>query len=275
MIVAVDDSALQEMLDLAKRLATEAARIAVPQMGHATVARKSDASLVTDADRAIQEHIFQAIQRTYPDHALLGEETAPDARVLPAPAQSRYCWVVDPLDGTRNYVARIPIYATSIAVLDRGRPCVAVVTELNLEHVYAAVCGRGATLNGQPIRVAGPRPGDDYMVGIPSSKDQLTVDVVRAWAPVRELICRNLGSTALHLAMVASGSMGAAFSKRCKIWDIAAGWLLVKEAGGCITGIHGEELSPFSLDAEPDTDIPFLAGAPEVHEHLLGSFRTP
>ncbi len=269
MIVNMDDPPLDEMLDLAKRLATEAAAISVPLMGHTDVTLKPDASVVTEVDHAIQERIFQAIHEAYPDHAALGEETVPDPDILPPPAQARFCWVVDPLDGTRNYAARVPIFATSIAVLDRGRPCLGVINEHNLGHTYCAIRGRGATLNGRTIHVEEPVINRDCLVGIPSSKDSVTVDVVRAWAGAKGLVCRNVGATALHVAMVASGSFAAAFAKQCKIWDIAAGWLLVNEAGGRITDLGGDDHVPFALDAEPNKNIPFLAGAPEIHQRLL------
>jgi myo-inositol-1(or 4)-monophosphatase len=240
-------------------------------MGKVEVAWKPDTSIVTEVDRTIQDRIFQAIHASYPDHAVLGEETVPCSVTFPPANQARFCWVVDPLDGTRNYAARFPVFATSIAVLDHGRPCVGVVCEHNLGQVYSAIQGQGTTLDGQPIRAQASLAGDDSLVGIPSSKDALTVSVVQSWAATKGLVCRNLGATAVHLAMVASGALSAAFAKRCKIWDIAAGWLLVKEAGGLITDISGGDHTPFRLDGDPATDIPFLAAAPTLHGRLLES----
>ncbi|MFQ5590074.1 MAG: inositol monophosphatase family protein [Phycisphaerae bacterium] len=267
----MSDSAYPRMLDLATRLAEDAARVSVPQMGRTPVTRKHDASVVTAVDRAIQHQIFLAVREAYPDHALLGEEELAAHESVPAEPGARFCWVIDPLDGTRNFAAGLPVFATSIAVLDNGWPCVAVIVEHNLGHTYAAVSGRGATLNARQIRLTDPDSDEDYVVGVPSSKDGLTVGIVQAWAETKELICRNLGSTAMHLALVSSGAMAAAFARRSKVWDIAAGWLLVREAGGRITDLRGNELAPFRLDADPEVDIPFLAGAPEMHRRLLRS----
>jgi fructose-1,6-bisphosphatase/inositol monophosphatase family enzyme len=88
------------------------------------------------------------------------------------------------------------------------------------------------------------------------------------------LIWRNLGSTALHLGLVASGALTAAFCKRAKIWDVAAGVLLVTESGGRITDLSGADLAPFDLTDPPDRDLPFLAAAPKTHERLLRTIRT-
>ena len=97
--------------------------------------------------------------------------------------------------------------------------------------------------------------------------------VLQSWAATEGFVCRNLGSTALHLAMVASGVLAGAFAKRSKIWDIAAGWLLVSEAGGRITDIRGQDQLPFALDADPNRDLPFLAAPPEMHKYLLETVR--
>ena len=107
MIPAMKDPALHDLLGLAKRLAVDGARFSVPHAGRAhagPVERKPDNSVVTEVDRAIQTHIQQAVRSAYPDHALLGEETLSErlTETMPNPAKARYCWVVDPLDGTRN-----------------------------------------------------------------------------------------------------------------------------------------------------------------------------
>lgn len=269
----MSDAPLQDMLDLAKRLATEAAAVALPQAGQAATTRKADDSVVTEVDHAIQAHILGAIADAYPDHAVRAEETIDRPDAFPLPSQARYCWVVDPLDGTRNYASGFPCFSTAIAVLDEGRPVVGVVYEHNLKAMYVAAAGRGATLNDTSIRVDATRHDTDMLVGVPSSKDRLTVDVLREWMGTRGIICRNLGSTALHLALVASGALAAAFCKRSKIWDVAAGALLVAEAGGSITDVTGSDMARFDLLAEPDADIPFLAAASGTHERLLPSIR--
>lgn len=273
MIGRMPEPRLEEILALARRLAADSARIAFEYLGRGTTQRKADNTPVTDADNAIQAFILDAIRHTYPDHAVRAEEVLPKSQVFPDPARSRYCWVVDPLDGTRNYTSRFPCFSTSLAVLNEGRPVVGVVYEHNFRWLFAALSGGGATLNGEPICVEEPQPGGDMLIGIPSSKDRLTVNVLMKWLVTQGMILRNLGSTAVHLGMVASGMLAAAFCKRAKIWDVAAGALLVTEAGGRITDAAGDDLTPFDLTADPEADLPFLAAPPQAHARLLGSVQ--
>ena len=266
-IAAMPTESIQAMLELATRLAHEAAEIGRSYVGRAVVSRKPDASVVTEADRAIETHILGAIRDAYPDHATCAEESAGDPN--PERSQTRYCWVVDPIDGTRNYVSGFPGYCTSIAVLDRGQSVVGVILNHNGGDLYVATAGGGATLNGQAVHVAEVRKGDDLLVGVPSSKDGLTVAVVGSWLAMPGMICRNIGSTALHMGMVAAGQLGGSFCKQCKIWDVAAGGLLVEEAGGRVTNLQGGSLLPFDLTSDPCSDLPHLTAAPGTHERLL------
>lgn len=265
---------LREMLNLAKQLACAAGEFSLPRAGRELVEYKPDSSLVTEVDRSVQAHIVSAIRERFPDHAFLAEETIPGPASRCDPASTRYCWVIDPLDGTRNYVSGFPCFATSLAVLERGRPVIAVVFEHNLGSAYTAVAGQGAKFNDHPIHVEEVPADSDMLVAIPSSKDQLTVDVIRSWVATPGIICRDLGATTFHLALVASGALAAAFCKRSKIWDVAAGALLVTEAGGRITDpVTGNPLL-FDLAVDPNTDIPFLAAAPQTHQRLLGTIQT-
>jgi len=257
------------MLNLATELAVEAASISLARFGKSAARRKTDDSVVTDTDYAIQAHIVERVVEAYPGHAILAEETAQRERDHGDPASAPYVWVVDPLDATRNYASGLPCFATSIAVLENAAPVVGVVYEHNLRHLYSAVIGRGASLNGRAIRVDEPPASHDHLIGIPSSKDELTVRVLCSWVAAKGFILRNLGAATLHLAMVASGALEAAYAKQSKIWDIAAGALLVTEAGGRITDPFGAELLPFNLTADADRDLPFLAGSPTMHARLL------
>lgn len=268
MIGSMEPKLHREMLDLATQLAREAAAISLPRVGQRPSGRKADASLVTETDHAIEDHILRAITAAYPDHAVIAEETAVASRQSKQQAP-RYYWVVDPLDGTRNFVAGFPCFATAIAVLDYGRPVVACVYEHNLGALYAAILGKGATLNGRPLRIRPPDPGEDWLVGGPSTKDVLTINVVQQWIATKGLIYRNVGSSAMHLAWVATGALAAAFAKRCKIWDVAAGMLLVTEAGGRVTSPAGDELLPLRLDGDPNEDVPYLAASQEAHSRMV------
>lgn len=274
MIDRMGDIVIPEALEFATRLAAGAGERALKMLGRGTVSRKADDSVVTDTDRALQAYILEAVAHRYPDHAFLAEETLPPAASHRAARPGRYTWVVDPLDGTRNYVSGLPCFATSIAVLDEGQPIIGVVHEHNLRQLYTARLGEGATLDGQPIRCSDPPPDYDWLIGVPSTKDPLSVRVLQRWVATPGFVCRNLGSAAFHLALVSSGALTGAFSKQAKIWDLAAGLLFVTEAGGRITDPLGGELLPLKVEADSNEDTPFLAAPPTVHEQLLRTIRS-
>lgn len=261
------------MLALAKRLAEKAAEISLVRIGQATASRKFDKSIVTTTDHEIQSLIVRAIGSAYPDHAICGEETEPSAGARVAPERTRYCWVIDPLDGTRNYVARLPCFATSIAVLDKGAPIVGVIYEHNTRQLFSATVEGGAFLNGDAIHVNNLGDDSDHLLGLASSKDEMALRVGRAWHGTRGYVCRNFGSTAFEMGLIASGAMTGMLGRRVKIWDVAAGALLIQEAGGVFTDPNGEPLTPFSMDADPQQNIPFLAASRRMHEILLDSIR--
>lgn len=263
----------QSLLDLALRLAREAGKLARPRTGQLPLARKADDSMVTQTDHDLQEHILSGIAREYPDHAVLAEETTTTLRGFSKPGQARYCWVIDPIDGTRNFITGFPCFATSIAVLDAGTPIAAAICEHNQDALFGAARGCGATLNGRRISVRQPPPREDWLIGGPSTKEPLTTRVLEKIIHTPDFIYRNVGSSAMHLAWTASGAIAASFAKRCKIWDIAAGALLVSEAGGRISDVRGGAITPFDVRRNREEDIPFVAGAPEAHARLVAMMR--
>ncbi|MCO6437841.1 MAG: inositol monophosphatase [Phycisphaerae bacterium] len=264
------------MLDLACELAVGAGKTIRKHVGQRPSHYKADKSVVTETDHLVQEQLVRAIHEMFPEHAVLGEENLPGGVRGPSPSDARFCWVLDPIDGTRNFVTGFPCYGTCIAVLDRAEPIIGVVAEHALGDLYRATRGGGAWCNDRPMQVRAPHPGEDMLVGTPSTKEPLTLQVLDVWLKTKGIVFRNTGSTAAHLALVARGSMAAAFSKRCKIWDIAAGMLLVTEAGGVVTSAFGEPLLPFNLAADhPRNDIPFLCGEPAIHAHLLPTIPRP
>lgn len=267
------ESHLTEMLELAKRVAIEAADMALPRMGRSNARLKADSSIVTDVDGEIQAHILRAIGSAFSDHAIVAEEEQGNAASRPGPTKARFCWVIDPLDGTRNFATGFPAFSTSIAVLDGGRPVVGVVFGHNIKTLYAATLGDGTTVNGAAVPTRPTPPDSDLVIGIPSSKDSLTAAVACRWIEARGMICRNLGSTALHLGILSAGGLSGVFCKRCKIWDVAAGALLVTEAGGRVTNLRGVDLLTFDLSQDPEADIPILATTADANERLLASIH--
>jgi myo-inositol-1(or 4)-monophosphatase len=206
-----------------------------------TVMEKHHLDFVSDVDREAEATIVRELRRAYPDHAILGEETGASGK-----AGARYTWAVDPLDGTHNYLRGIPHFAVSIAQLDRGEPIHGVILDPLRNEIYTASKGDGAFLNDRRLRIDKRESLDGAMLatGFPYRERQ---HLDAQLGMTRELLkraedIRRTGSAALDLAWTAAGRVDGYFETGLKIWDMAAGCLLVREAGGryCnMTGIDG------------------------------------
>jgi myo-inositol-1(or 4)-monophosphatase len=243
-------------------------------IGRTSVRHKGRADLVTEADVSAQEAIRKIVLGSFPEHALLGEEDPMD-RVLSPPGAKRqtdnpsheggYRWIADPLDGTTNFVHGVPHYAVSLALEHRGRIVVGAIFDPNLDECFMAAAGRGATLNGRPIHTSGVT---DLCEGLAATGFPATV-----WPESPDLLVfnqaifqcqgvRRTGSAALNLAYLAAGRFDVLWAFSTKIWDVAAGILLAREAGGIITSPEGGE---FILDSAR-----YIAAAtPALHGQLL------
>lgn len=209
--------------------------------GRFSAREKGPSDLVTEADLASQERVREVLFSAFPRHGFLAEENAN------IPSQEvRLRWVVDPLDGTMNYVHGVPGYAVSIALEQSGRPLVGVVYDPILRECYSAIAGGGAFLNDRPIRVTGVTELSQALVATSfSAKVPRDSPEISTFAEilVRSQSTRRMGSAALNLSYLAAGRFDAYFALNTKIWDVAAGVLLVREAGGVITDISGSELN--------------------------------
>jgi myo-inositol-1(or 4)-monophosphatase len=229
--------------------------------GRIEVRKKGPADLVTQADIASQEVVRRIVLGAFPNHSFLGEESESNGN---QPARAEYRWIVDPLDGTTNYVHGVPHYCVSLALERNGRLLVGAVYDPVLDECFTAAVGQGARLGGQPIHTSGVSELSEALaaVGFPPS--------VRADAPdlrlfLEMLPCcqaiRRTGSSALNLCYLAAGRFDLYWSYSTHIWDVAAGVLIVQEAGGRVTSPTGGE---FSLEAAH-----FLAAAtPALHARL-------
>jgi len=220
--------------------ACEAARIGggiLDEWAHKFTAReKSPADLVTEADVASQKAIFEFIEARYPDHRFLGEEG-----LTHGDASCPYRWVIDPLDGTSNYVHRFPYYAVSIGLEEAGELIAGAIYDPNRNELFAAAKGQGATLNGDPISVS-----DRGELGQALCMASLPVRSTREHPAVQRFLqvleagqhVQRTGSAALNLCGVACGRIDAFWSQSLKPWDMAAGVIIVREAGGLVTKIE-------------------------------------
>lgn len=207
--------------------------------------KKGPIDLVTEADLAAERDFRERIARRFPDHAVLGEEGTG-----PTPDGSARCrWIVDPLDGTTNFAHGLALFCVSIALEIDGQLAVAVVYDPIGEELFTAERGGGARLNGQPINVSTRRELIDGLLctGFPYSireNRQRQVEVFAAFLG-RARAVRRLGSAALDLCSVAAGRFDGFWEEQLHAWDMAAGALIVQEAGGRVTDYDDGPLDLF------------------------------
>lgn len=255
-----------EFLATAVEAARAAAGVLEKWAGKFSVSEKSPANYVTEADLESQRIIRDIIRERFPDHGFLGEEefSAGEERAERA-GTTPYRWIVDPLDGTSNYVHRFPYYAVSIALEENGERIVGVVFDPNREELFTARRGGGAFLNGQAIHPSTRERADEALILV-----SLPVNVAADHFAVREFLAvleaaqhvQRTGSAALNLCYVACGRAEAFLSHSLKPWDMAAGALLVEEAGGRVTKTSGQ---PFEL-SQPDL---LASNGTALHEELM------
>ncbi len=235
-----------ELLETAEQAARIGGRILEEWRPKFTAREKSPRNLVTEADFASERAIFEFIHERYPDHRFLGEEGLNRDE-----GDSPYRWVVDPLDGTSNYVHGFPYYAVSIAVEDSGELLAGAIYDPNRDEMFSAARGAGATLNGEPIGVSDRSDLSEAlcMASLPVKSDR-SHPAVQRFLKVLEAAqhVQRTGSAALNLCAVASGRIEAFWSESLMPWDMAAGVLIVREAGGRVTQLRE---TPFALDV-PD-----------------------
>lgn len=224
------------------------------------VARKSRNDFVTEVDRNAEAAIIDIIRRAYPNHAILGEE---GGRVESSGSDSDVRWIIDPLDGTTNFLHRLPHFAVSIGIEVRGRLEHGVIYAPCTQDLYTASRGDGAQLNNRRIRVSGSKDLDAALIGTGVPIDNA---LLSGYLPMLQHVAertagiRRAGSAALDLAYVAAGRLDGFWEIGLKPWDIAAGLVLVQEAGGIVSEIYG--------NGEPLDSGNVLVATPKLHAAL-------
>lgn len=206
---------------------------------------KSVNDFVTDADFASQQAIHDFLHQHVPDHGFAGEEDL--SLSMSENRDSPYRWIVDPLDGTLNYVHQLPSWSVSIALQQGDRMIAGAVYDPWLDELYSAARNEPATLNGKTIQ---PRDCTRLsqallVVSLPPNVTDTSPelnDLVQLLCATRSV--RRLGSAALNLCYVAAGRIDAYWASSLKLWDIAAGWLILEQAGGCLLDPEGNPLDP-------------------------------
>lgn len=225
-----------------------------------TVREKSRSNLVTEADLASQQAIHDFLRGRYPQHGFHGEEGLDEVR-----PDSLYRWVVDPLDGTTNYVHGFPYFAVSIGLEHDGQLVVGAIYDPTRDEMFLAARGAGATLNRRPLHKSDTTELGQAMVvaslPVATHPDDVAVKRFLKVLPHAQTVQRT-GSAALNLAYVAAGRLDAFWSTSLKPWDMAAGVMLVEEAGGLVTRVDG---SPFQLE-EPNL---LATNGSGIHQELM------
>jgi len=227
--------------------------------GRFSVRQKGPADLVTEADFASQETIREILLCQFPEHGFIGEEGSATQ------TDAEFRWIVDPLDGTTNYVHGLPQYAVSIALAQGENLLAATIYDPSADECFTAMAGGGAWLNGRRIGASSVADPSEALVAVSlpakvrreGPEIALFTDVLLGTQAVR-----RMGSAALNLAYVAAGRLDASYATDTKAWDVAAGFLLVREAGGVVTALDGAPVELFRPR--------FLASANAgLHEKLL------
>lgn len=223
---------------------------------------KSEIDLVTQYDIAVEKLLKKLLAEAFPEHTLVGEESS-DALTFPEKAI-----YIDPIDGTTNFVHGIPFCAISIGIWEAQRPVAGCVYNPVLEELFYAEKGKGATLNGEPIHVddADTLTASLIATGFPYTKIDRGADFEWVMETMKNLLprtrdIRRLGSAAMDLCYVARGTFSGFYEVNLKPWDVAAGILMVEEAGGAISREDG---APYTLDRRI-----IVASNSVIHDDLL------
>ncbi|MCS6873589.1 MAG: inositol monophosphatase [Pyrinomonadaceae bacterium] len=255
------------MLNFAVETAVLAGRALLERFGRKlNVSKKGEINLVTEADLASERLILERIRSHFPKHAILAEESG--EALLPENDQ-KWKWIVDPLDGTTNFAHGYPCFAVTIALEHNEEVVLGVTFDPTRNELFAAEKGMGATLNGKKIRVSETEALSDALIvtGFPydfAKRKSVIENLLKLLFRARGV--RRDGSAAIDLAYIACGRFDGFWEEGLNPWDVAAGYLLVKEAGGMVTHYDG---SPFSI-YKPT----ILASNGLIHQEMVEALKS-
>jgi myo-inositol-1(or 4)-monophosphatase len=247
-------------LQVAVAAAKEAGRIQKLQFGKGTrVEYKGETNPVTEVDKASEKAIVRIIRKSFPDHDVLTEETPYEGRGSP------FRWIIDPLDGTTNYIREYPCFAVSIGLEVEGTMRVGVAYQPILDELFCAAKGKGAALNGRRIHVSQVSLLDRSFLctGFPYAireNPDLYLGYFREFI-IRSFALRRPGAAVIDLCYVAAGRFDGFWEMKLQAWDVAAGSLIVTEAGGKVTDFRGQ---PFDIYSDE-----MLASNGSIHDEML------
>ena len=254
------------MLNFAIETARDAGQLLLEKFGrNISVSKKGDINLVTEADLASEALIIERIKSYYPKHSILAEESG-NAVIIGG--ENTWKWIIDPLDGTTNYAHGYPCFCMTIALEHDGEIVIGVTFDPTRNEIFAAERGRGASLNNKPIRVSEAEELGDALIvtGFPydfKKRADFARHLTQFLLSSRGV--RRDGSAAIDLAYVACGRFDGMWEEGLNPWDMAAGVLLIEEAGGQVSHYDG---SPFNIYTPP-----LCASNGLIHSHMLAVLR--
>lgn len=234
---------------LIKRAIKEASGILMSNFGGPIKGelKENQSSIVTEMDVAAERRIAHLISQKYPGHSIIGEEKG---AILTG---SEYTWIIDPIDGTSNYASGIPWFGILLAVFQHDRPLAAGAYLPYYDLMYYAEKGKGASRNGEPIHVTGEQNLRNVLIAyatdysIDDKKTRMETDIL--YEVIKNVRNMRATNSLIDFCYVADGKLGGAINYNCKIWDIAALYLIIQEAGGKMTDLTGNDIQ-FEMNLE-------------------------
>lgn len=245
------------------RIAKAAGDIILRERQDIKFTAKSAYDILADADLASEKFILQQLRVAFPGHSILSEEAGDDA------VSSDFQWIVDPVDGTINFSQGLADFCVSMALVEKGQVILAVIYQPLTKDIYTAERGQGSFLNGQRIHISQKNQLRDTVGATESSsKPEPRKKNLQALIALHDKIksFRIMGSAALNLSRVSAGKLDFYFNHRLNFWDVAAGILLIQEAGGKVTDLDGQSITKNSQHS--------LMANPVIHEQLAQILKT-
>lgn len=248
-------------MDEVRAWAVAAGQLGRSYFNHVSSRRKADRSIVTEADEAIERQIVAQISARFPEHGILGEEQTHSN------LDREFVWVIDPIDGTASFVSGLGHWCVSIGLLQHGKPYLGVIYLPMLDDCYYAIVEQGAFLNDHPIQVISPTvwEGEDWLATPATLHRSFHLDFIGK--------TRVLGSIAAQMCYVARGSALGALIVDARPWDIAAGLVIVHEAGGVVAPFESQHSVTDALMEAEWTREPLLVAHPDQISRLRAAFQ--
>lgn len=228
---------------------------------------------VTEADRATQRHIVEALRRRFPQDGIVGEESdTGESITFECPDPGGRNWVIDPIDGTNNFISGIGIWAVCIGLLEKGMPVLGVVYDVTRDQMYAAAKGEGAWLGNERIRALDTPMSDASVLMLTSNlidKAGRCPGWAVSWLGQTNWKIRIFGSAAIEAVQVGAGVAHGAITVNGKLWDCVAPAAIAIEAGASVTDLNGRPIFPYALSNYTGAKVPYLTAAPNARDELV------